>query len=342
MNCRVVIAETGDSFETLPGESVLEAGLRQGIALKHECTFGGCGTCRVKVLEGQVRYEEFPLALSPEEADAGYALLCQARACSDLVVSTGAQAEGPCSQRCSAVVVDASPFTPEVVHLQLDVEADGFAYLPGQYMNVLLQGGANRSFSMASVPQGNRVDFHVRRIPGGRFTDGMLRGLAPGDRLDVEIPLGDFRFHAEDYRELLMVATGTGLAPIKSILESLLDDDDCPPVALYWGMRTESDLYLADEIRGWTERLYEFRFVPVLSRAADSWSGRRGHVQDAVAQDIGDLSGHSIYMCGSPLMIADAKRRFLALGASMDHIYSDGFSFHHQAPDALQNLRRLA
>lgn len=332
MSCRVVIAETGDWFESPAGESVLEAGLRQGVALKHECTFGGCGTCRVKVLEGRVRYDELPLALSPEEAGAGYALLCQAHACSDLLVSIGSRLDTAPARRCSAVVRDASPLTPEVVHLQLEVEAEGFAYLPGQYMNVLLPDGSHRSFSMASLPRGNLVDFHVRRIPGGRFTDGTLRTLTPGDRLDVEIPLGEFHYHAEDYRELLMVATGTGLAPIKAILESLHGDEDCPPVALYWGMRTEDDLYLADEIRGWTERLYEFRFVPVLSRAGSSWRGRRGHVQDAVESELSDLSGHSIYLCGSPLMIADAKRRFLALDASIDHLYSDGFSFHHQAP----------
>jgi CDP-4-dehydro-6-deoxyglucose reductase len=331
VNCRIVIAETGDAFEARPGETVLEAGLREGIALKHECTFGGCGTCRVKLLEGQVRYDEPPMALTPEEADAGFALLCQARACGDLVVSTGPASNAVPAQRCSAVVREASALTRDIVHLHLEVEADDFAYAPGQYMNVLMPDGAHRSFSMASTPRGNLVDFHVRRIPGGRFTDGTLRSLSRGDRLDVEIPLGEFRYHAEDYRELLMVATGTGLAPIKAILESLLGDEDCPPVALYWGMRTESDLYLADEIRSWAEQLYEFRFVPVLSRAGAAWPGRRGHVQDAVTQDFTDLSAHSIYMCGSPLMIADAKRRFLALGASMDHLYSDGFSFHHQA-----------
>jgi CDP-4-dehydro-6-deoxyglucose reductase len=331
VNCRVVIAESGIAFEVSPGESVLDAGLRQGIALKHECTFGGCGTCRVKLVEGRVQYEEMPMALTQEEADAGYALLCQARACSDLVVSTGPLDNGTSAIQCGAVVRDASPLTTDIVHLQLEVEADDFRYSPGQYMNVLLPDGAHRSFSMASVPRDNVVDFHVRRIPGGRFTDGTLRTLAHGDRLDVQIPLGDFRYHAEDYREMLMVATGTGLAPIKSILESMMDDDDCPPVALYWGMRTEADLYLADEIRGWAARLYEFRFEPVLSRASESWAGRRGHVQDAIAQDFANLSTHSIYMCGSPVMIADAKSRFLARGASMDHIYSDGFSFHHQA-----------
>jgi CDP-4-dehydro-6-deoxyglucose reductase len=128
-----------------------------------------------------------------------------------------------------------------------------------------------------------------------------------------------------------MAATGTGLAPIKSMLESLMDDRDCPPVSLYWGVRTEADLYLADEIRTWGERLYEFDFVPVLSRASENWRGRRGHVQDAVVQDFGDLSEHALYLCGSPAMIADARQRFLRLNASPEHVYVDGFTFQHEA-----------
>jgi CDP-4-dehydro-6-deoxyglucose reductase len=194
-------------------------------------------------------------------------------------------------------------------------------------MNLHLPDGTHRSFSMASPPQANEVDFHIRRIPGGRFTEKVLGELQPGDVLDVEIPLGTFRYHEEDYREILMVATGTGISPLKSILHALMDDPDCPPVSLYWGGRTPESLYLHDEIPAWGERLYEFRYRPVLSRADAGWTGHVGHVQDAVARDIPDLSEHSIYLCGSPAMIHDAKAAFLARGASVDHIYADGFNF---------------
>jgi CDP-4-dehydro-6-deoxyglucose reductase len=329
MKHRVFVLETGCAFEAGRDETLLEAATRQGVQLPHECTLGGCGACRIRLAEGSVSYDEMPLALSEEEAQAGFALACQARACGDLAISVPTAAL-PQAQRRSGVVRVLRQFTPDVLNLQLELESEPLEYLPGQYMNVLLPEGGHRSFSMASRPQGNRVDFHVRQVPGGRFTDGALRGLRAGDRLDVEIPLGGFRYHAQDYRPLLMVATGTGLAPLKSMLEALMDDADCPPVSLYWGMRTEADLYLADEIRGWGERLYEFNFVPVLSRADAGWTGRRGHVQDAVEQDLPDLSEHAVYLCGSPAMIADAKRRFLARGASAAHIYADGFSFQHE------------
>lgn len=331
MKHRVVVHETGATFEAAGHESLLAAAGRQGIRLPHACTLGGCGSCRIRLLEGRVGYDEMPLALSPEEAAAGFALACQARACCALTISVQQEPEAPPPQRCAAVVRALQPWTPQVLNLQLELEADGLHYLPGQYMNVLLPDGSHRSFSMASPPAGTQVDFHVRRIPGGRFTDGALRGLHPGDRLQVEIPLGSFRYHAEDDRPLLMVATGTGLAPIKSMLQALMDAEDAPPVSLYWGVRTEADLYLAEDICTWGERLYDFRFVPVLSRAGASWQGRRGHVQDALEQDLQDLSEHAIYLCGSPAMITEAKRRFLAREAEPARLYADAFSFQHEA-----------
>ena len=331
MSFRVVVLQTAATFEVQAGESVLDAALRQQVALPHECGFGGCGSCRVRLVAGRVDYDEMPLALTPEEVEQGYALACQARPLSDLTISLDAVVKPPSEPRCcTATVVDVQPLTPEIVHLSLDLSlAEGLVFEPGQYMNLALAPGVHRSFSMASAPNGQRVDFHVRRIPGGRFTDAQLPQLRPGETLQVEIPLGNFRCHKEDYRPLLMVATGTGLAPIKSMLESLLDDSDCPPVWLYWGMRSEADLYLDAQIRSWRDRLYEFQYQPVLSRADAQWRGRRGHVQHAVVQDLPDLSEHSIYLCGSPNMINDAKRLFLAHGASLDHLHADGFSFQH-------------
>ena len=332
MGYRVQVLDTSEAFEVEAGESVLEGALRAKVKLPHECTLGGCGTCRVKLSEGTVAYEQFPMALSAEEAAQGYALACQARPQSDLVISVP-RIELAEPQRQSGLITDLTPFCHDVMHMSLVLpDVDAFAYRPGQHMNLHLEDGSHRSFSMASVPSGNQVDFHVRRIPGGRFTEGHLAQLQPGDMLDVELPHGTFRYHEEDYRQLVMVATGTGLSPIKCILESLMDDPDCPPVSLYWGARTEADLYLDREIREWGSRLYEFQYIPVLSRADASWEGRRGHVQQAVLQDVGDLSEHSIYLCGSPAMISDAKKAFLENArASVDHIYVDGFNFQSRA-----------
>lgn len=328
---RVILLESQDSFTVAQGESILDAASRAGVAMPHECTFGGCGTCRVQIAEGAVTYDEFPMALSEAEHAQGYALACQARPASDLLVSIPARGPAlPDPVRTQARLARLRPACSDVLHLTLAVPEGGLpVYQPGQYVNILLPDGATRSFSMASPPRadGTEIDFHIRRIPGGHFTDTVLGHAEPGMPLHIEGPLGTFCYHEEDYRPLLMVATGTGLAPIKAILESLLDNPDCPPVTLYWGMRTEADLYLRDVIESWKGRLCDFEFVPVLSRADASWQGRRGHVQDAVAEDFDDLSEHAIYLCGSPDMVAQAKAVFAMLGASMAHIYADSFTF---------------
>jgi CDP-4-dehydro-6-deoxyglucose reductase len=331
MSYQIQVLETGACFAAEHDESLLSAALRANVALAHDCQFGGCGTCRIKVLGGTLDYEEFPLGLTPEEADAGFALACQARPRSDMVIGTG-HVGTPASEpaRHTARISGIRALSRDVTHLTLMLPAEAaLRYRPGQYMNVLLEDGSGRSFSMASAAEGGQIDFHVRKIPGGHFTDCVIAGLKVGDSLEVELPLGTFRLHAEDYRPLLMVATGTGLAPLKAMLESLMDDPDCPPVSLYWGGRTSADLYFHDEIAQWAQRLYEFRYLPVLSRADERWAGRRGYVQHAVCDDYADLSEHAVYLCGSPAMIADAKRAFISQGASIEHLYADSFTFQH-------------
>ncbi|WP_151446187.1 2Fe-2S iron-sulfur cluster-binding protein [Lacisediminimonas profundi] len=322
--------ESGESFTVNSDETVLQAALRADLNLPHDCTMGGCGTCRIRLLQGNVAYEEQPFGLTPEEEAEGYALACQARPQSDLVIAPGRTADAlPEVQRTSASIKAITAVTDSVLHLVLETP-EPVPFLPGQYMNVHLGDGSTRSFSMASAPDGRQLDFHVKRVPGGQFTESQLSQAQPGQTLDVELPLGSFHLHREDYRPLLMVATGTGIAPIRAILQSLLDDPDCPPVWLYWGMRSEAELWLADELASWRERLYEFQFVPVLSRAGAQWQGRRGHVQDAIAMDFDDLSEHAIYLCGAPEMVHQAKSAFIVRGASIDHLYADTFNFAHQ------------
>jgi CDP-4-dehydro-6-deoxyglucose reductase, E3 len=322
----------GECFEISLGETVLQAALRSGVELAHDCQLGGCGTCRARLIEGTVTYEEWPFALTEEEAAEGFALMCQARPQSDLVIEPARAVEAlPPPARHTAVIRTLGPIGPRVEHLVIELPScASLAWRPGQHMNVVLDDGATRSFSMASVPREGLADFHIRRLDGGRFTDRGLAAARPGDALEVEIPCGSFVYHPEDDRPLVMVATGTGLAPIKAMLEGLMDDGDCPPVSLYWGARMESDLYLHDAIAGWGQRLHDFRYVPVLSRASAP-NCRSGYVQDAILADFDDLSEHAVYLCGSPMMIADTLPMLLARGAERERIYTEGFVA--QTPD---------
>ncbi len=328
MAYRIAIPAAGESFRAEPGETLLAAAERAGVQLPHDCQAGGCGTCRIRLLDGAVTYDEFPFGLTPEEEAEGYALACQGVPAGDLVIAVPSVADDlPEPQRHAATVTAVEPACDGVTRLTLALPAGvPFDYWAGQYLNIRLEDGEPRSFSMASAPARGMLDVHVRRLPGGRFTDGLLPRLKPGDRLEVDLPLGSFVYRKADYRPLLMVATGTGIAPIRAILDTLKGDPDAPPVDLYWGMRTEADLYLDAELRSWQTGFTEFRYVPVLSRGGPLWEGRRGYVQDAVAADFDDLSEHAIYLCGSPAMIVAAKRAFLDRGASAQHIYAEGFT----------------
>jgi len=270
------------------------------------------------------------MALSEEEHEQGQALACQALCRSDLVISIDAMPGASEPALMDAVVESVSPLTADVTLLRLQLpEVHGVAYLPGQYLNIQQADGTYRSFSMANAPNDRHIDLHIRRIEGGRFTSRLQQDMRPGQTLRVELPHGAFYFREKDYQPMIFAATGTGVAPIKAILESLLDNDDLPPSRLYWGMRNQENFYHLDQLAEWAKRLYEFEFVPVLSRPGPGWQGRTGYVQDAVLADVPDLSEHSVYLCGSPSMINDAKPRFVAAGADPARMYCDSFIFQY-------------
>lgn len=330
MSYKVRISTTDETFEVQDGESILDAAMRVGVAMAHECTFGGCATCRVKLEQGSVGYEEFPMAITEQEHEMGYALACQARPKEDLVVAPArGLLELPEPVEAQAEVLEKTTLTDEVTYLSLKIDDEvDVDFLPGQHLHIKHAGRAERSFSMVSAfAFGNMVDLYVKRIPNGWFTGAELDKLKPGDTLQLSLPHGEFYYREEDWRPIVFVATGTGIAPVRSVLESLLDDEDCPPVALYWGMRSEQDLFLKEELESWTERLCEFQFEPVLSRPSAQWQGRKGYVQDALKEDLQDASDYAFYLCGSPEMIAQVRELLIERGADPEYIYSDSFTY---------------
>lgn len=327
--------DTGARFSAAEGEPLLDAALRAGLALPHDCRLGGCGSCRVRLLQGELAYDEPPFALDDAGRAAGEALACQGRVQGEIVFSVAPAAPATAlaaPQRLQARVLERIAAAPGVSRLRLALPPGvPVVWRPGQHLDLLLPDGRRRSFSMANLPGQGEVELHVRHIDGGRFTGGLLPRLRPGDVLDVELPLGRFHFHPEDDLPLLLVATGTGVAPLKALLDALQEAGDGPPASLYWGVREPGGHYLDAEIAAWSRALFEFRHVPVLSRPDPGWTGRRGHVQQAVLDDALDLAGHAIYLCGSPAMVRDAMRDFGARGADPARLYTDSFLFQ---PDA--------
>lgn len=335
MAYQVKVVETGAVFQVEPEEKLLEAATRQGVRIYSECEFGGCGTCRIKVTEGAVQYEDdfLPMSLSDEEHVEGFAAACQALVTQDISISIANHLDVLPEPKTLPLQVE-SLSTPSQGVYELHLRSDALLesqYWPGQYLNILLADGERaRSFSMASATaKDGIIRLFIRDIEGGHFTQQVLPTLQKGQELQVELPLGNFYYRKRDWKPVILLATGTGIAPVRAIIESLIDDEDRPPLHLYWGVRKEADLHLMQELKTWAEHFPDFEFTPVLSNADADWTGRTGYVQDAAYEDYDDLSEYAFYMCGAPAMIQDAQSKLKDRGADSDYMYSDAFTFQH-------------
>jgi len=310
------------------GETLLEAGLREGLTLPYECRNGGCGKCRCSVLHGEVDHGAYQRsALSDAQRAQGQALMCCATPLGDLEVEvTGGMPAQPGRVRYHARVERLERLTPEVMRLTLAVQgAAPPAFVAGQYINIILADGQRRAFSFANPPHENeRIELHVRLIPGGRFTGAVFSTMQAGDELEFAGPFGEFRL-SDSNVPILFVAGATGFAPIKSIVEDAFHRGIRRPMWLYWGVRRRRDLYLLELAQQWQAEHPNFHIVPVLSEPGDDWAGRRGLVHEAMLHDFPDLSGREVYVCGSVKMVEAAVPAFIARGLDEDVCFSDSF-----------------
>jgi NAD(P)H-flavin reductase/quinol-cytochrome oxidoreductase complex cytochrome b subunit len=316
-----------------PGETLLDAGLRAGVALPFECRSGGCGVCKATLLAGDVdRGDYLESALSKEESAHGKLLLCCATALSDVEVEyeEGAavreQPMGVYPARVERLEKIAHDVMLVALHL---VGGKRIEFEAGQYVNIILPDGDRRSYSF-TVPSGETdvVELHVRRMPGGKFTTHVFEHMKAGDLVRFEGPIGTFVLREPSERPLIFVAGATGFAPVKSLLEQAFRMGITRPLYFYWGVRKRRDLYMAELPERWAKEHANFKFVPVLSEAGpdDQWTGRTGFVHEAILADFPDLSGFAIYACGSMKMVEAAKPAFVAQGLGEEYCFSDAFT----------------
>jgi CDP-4-dehydro-6-deoxyglucose reductase len=336
MSHRITLQPSGERFEAADAETVLDAALRHGLNLPHSCRGGSCLSCRARIVSGGVDYPRgAPPALSEEDRADGFALLCQAHAASDLTVETRPMEipENIRIRRLPCRVDSIERLTHDVARLQLKLPGfEPFEFLPGQYVDILLSKGRRRSFSMANPPHdAGLLELHVRRVPGGDFTKRVFERLKPRELLRLEGPLGQFYLREESARPLILVAGGTGYAPIKSILRHLYEagDDSPRPAHLYWGVRAYRDLYDPGQVDRWRADQPGFRFTPVLSEPAtdDPPDWRRGLVHEAVLAEQRDLAACDVYVCGPPPLIEAARRDFTARGLPPEQLFFDSFEY---------------
>ena len=338
----VTLQGSGRRFDVAAGETVLEAAQRAGVALPYSCRAGVCGSCKATLLSGRCEYPRNPpLALDADERAHHAVLLCQAVPASDLLLAARevASVEDIARRRLSVRVTGKRPLAPDVTGLHLQ-PVDGtprLQWLPGQYLDVLLDGGRRRPFSIANGPQPDgTIELHVRHVAGGGFTSRVADELAVGDVLRIEAPLGTFVAREDSERPMIFVAGGTGIAPVKAIVEHFLALGTRRAMEVYWGVRHAADLYLLPQIAQWQRQAPQLRFHAVLSDAEQAAAGlRAGLVHEAVLADHPDLSGHDVYMSGPPAMIDIARHRFVAAGLPEERLYYDSFDY---APDVLAQI----
>lgn len=330
MSCKIRVMPRGKEFTAEADESILDAALRHGHNLPYGCRNGACGACKGRLLEGEVRYAEEPMALTEEERADGWALLCVAVPGGDVTVQTGTLDEEAIPVRTMpAKVVRMTRLSEDVMQLLVKLpESERLRYRAGQYVDFLLAQGKRRAFSIANPPHEDALlEFHIKRIDGGRFTEHVFSEMSEKELLRIEGPHGSFYLREDSDRPIIMLATGTGFGPVKAIVEHAIAEGSTRPIHLYWGARSRDGLYMDALVRGWSEHHPHIHYIPVLSRPDADWQGRTGHVQDIALADFDDLRDFEVYACGHPAMVYAAKRLMMEKGLDPEHCFSDAFEW---------------
>jgi len=337
MSFTVTVQPSGRTFSVDRDEPILAAAIRQGVGLPYGCRDGACGSCKSRLLEGRVIHGVHQnKALSAEEEAAGWILTCQAAPQTDVVVearTVPGAGEFPIRKMPTRVTTITKP-APDVAILQMQLPAnDRLQYRAGQYVEFILRDGSRRSYSMANAPhtQDDKpgIELHLRHLPGGKFTDHVFTAMKERDILRMEGPFGSFFLREDSDKPMILLASGTGFAPIKAIIEHLRHAGSQRHAELYWGCRSKVDLYMHDWMLEAAAAMPNLRYIPVLSepKPDDGWTGRTGFVHHAVMHDHPNLMNHQVYACGVPIMVETAKRDFeMKCGLPDDEFYADAFT----------------
>jgi len=345
MSFNVTVLPSGRSFTANTDEALLTAAIRQGIGLPYGCKDGACGSCKCKKLEGTVTHGPHQLkALSHEEEASGFILTCCGIAHSDLVLESRQvtdESAFPIKKIPTRVSTMArASHDMMVIRLQLPA-SDVFKYHAGQYVEFLLAGGDRRSYSMANAPHTQidnpGLELHIRHMPGGKFTEHVFGAMKEKDILRIEGPYGSFFLREDSDKPMVLLASGSGFAPIKALIEHMQYKRITRPAVLYWGGRRPDDLYMNDWVLAKLAEMPNLRYVPVISNALpeDAWTGRTGFVHQAVLEDFPDLSGHQVYACGAPIVVDSARTDYALAGLPEEEFFADSFTTEADKAKAL-------
>jgi CDP-4-dehydro-6-deoxyglucose reductase len=331
---QIIVQPSGRTFAAEGGEAILAAAIRQGIGMPYGCKDGACGSCKCKKLEGTVVHGTHQSkALSAEEEAKGLILTCCAVPQTDVVLESRQVTDESAFpvRKMPSRVSSLEKVSHDVMVVKLQLPAnDTMRYHAGQYIEFILRDGARRSYSMANAPHnGPGVELHIRHMPGGKFTDHVFTAMKEKEILRVEGPFGSFYLREDSDKPMILLASGTGFAPIKALIEHMHSKGIQRPATLYWGGRRPADLYMDAWVRERLADMPTLKYVPVISNALpeDNWTGRTGFVHSAVMEDYPDLSGHQVYACGAPIVVDSARSEYSArCGLPSEEFYADSFT----------------
>ena len=331
MSFTVTVSPSGHQFSVEPGEAILDAAIRQGVALPYGCRGGRCGACVAPLLSGEISYpgDIVPEALEGQQPDR--CAPCTALAESDLTIQVR-EAESAADIEVKTLpcrVQEIDHLSHDVVRLKLKLpDNQRLQFMAGQYLDFILADGRHRAFSIANPPHDDEfIELHIRHVDGGEFTDWVFAQMQARTILRIEAPHGTFVLDEDSTRPMVFIGGGTGFAPLKAQIEHAFKEGIERPMTLYWGVRSRRDLYLPELPQQWVEEHPNFRFVPVLSEPDDDWEGRTGFVHEAVLQDFADLPAHDIYMAGPPAMVKAGRDAFRAAGVPDEQLHYDSFEY---------------
>ncbi|WP_323140458.1 FAD-binding oxidoreductase [Massilia phyllosphaerae] len=322
-----IILSSGDRFDIQPGVSILDAAGKSGVFMPYSCKSGRCSTCKCKVLSGETTVLQAEMGLTDGEKAEGWILSCVRSASADVVLESEdlGGIELPAVKTLPCRIGSLEKLAPDVLRVVLRLPPTAvFDFLPGQYIDIIGADGVRRSYSLASAQAGSKtLELHIRAVEGGAMSAYWFGQAKVNDLLRLNGPLGTFFLRRVAGLDLIFLATGTGIAPVKAILESIegLAEEQRPrSVTVLWGGRVAEDLYADIAAIG-----ARHRYVPVLSRADAGWTGSRGHVQDVLLSLEPDLDNAVVYACGSDAMIHGAQDRLVRAGLPANRFYSDAF-----------------
>lgn len=335
MSFSIIIRPSNNRFTAKTSKSILESAVNSDIYIPHGCKSGNCTRCKCKVLSGLFETKNCLGEVTLNENGIADMLACRAYPLSDMVIECHAISH---SKKYKGKIIAIERVTNNVISLDLKLLNNGpFMFKEGQYIDIVFDNSNRRSYSISNAPRiNNTLNFHIRHLPGGYFTDKLF-GYDPkvkfqvNDIINIEGPFGDFTLKKESGSPIIFLAGGTGFAPIKSMIEYILNFKKWRPIHLYWGVKNVKDIYMSDIINNWIHAIPNFHYTPVISNGPsinNNWSGKIGNVHNIVMEDIPNMIEYEVYASGSPDMVELARVDFISQCNLIDfNFFADPFYY---------------